>query len=216
MKYITLLFSERISAMKFLLSSVFCFLSLSCLGIDNLALALRFYSGNPYLSNSEKSLFRQIDIAEKKYASNNIKLSLIYYLKGLAYERKNDINNAEINYMKSLKNNPSYVDAMLALMRIEKQLKKTDEYNKIRESAINVILQEIENIDQDSFFKNHILSDSHFRYAVENALIPSIYNENKIIMNIAKSNLKQCLKNALKQLNKKQESVEVYSGNGGL
>ncbi|MBR2625534.1 MAG: hypothetical protein IKD23_03945 [Lentisphaeria bacterium] len=134
----------------------------------------------------------------------------------MAYERQNDINNAEINYMKSLKNNPLYVDAMLALMRIEKQLKKTDEYNKIRESAINVILQEIENIDHDSFFKNHILSDSHFRYAVENALIPSIYNENKIIMNIAKSNLKQCLKNALKQLNKKQESVEVYSGNDGL
>ncbi|MBR2625535.1 MAG: hypothetical protein IKD23_03950 [Lentisphaeria bacterium] len=80
MKYITLLFSERISAMKFLLSSVFCFLSLSCLGIDNLALALRFYSGNPYLSNSEKSLFRQIDIAEKKYASNKIKLSLIYII----------------------------------------------------------------------------------------------------------------------------------------
>ena len=155
------------------------------------------------MSNSEKSFFRQIEIAEKKYTSDKIKLSLIYYLKGLTYERRNDIDNAEINYMKSLKNNPSYIDAMLALMRIKKQLKKTDEYNKIRESAINEILQEIENINKDNFFKNHILSDPHFRYAIENALIPSIYNEKKIIVDITKINLKQCLRNALKQLNKK-------------
>ena len=108
--------------MKFLLF-MFCLCSLSCFGIDNLALALRFYKGNPYLSNSEKSFFRQIEIAEKKYTSDKIKLSLIYYLKGLTYERRNDIDNAEINYMKSLKNNPSYIDAMLALMRIKKQVK---------------------------------------------------------------------------------------------
>ena len=87
-----------------------CFLSYSCCGVDNLALALRFYNGNPYLNNPEKSVFRQIDIAEKKYASNKIKLSLIYYLKGLAYERANDIDNAEINYLKSLQNNPTYIN----------------------------------------------------------------------------------------------------------
>ena len=91
-------------------------------------------------------------IWKKKYANNKIKLSLIYYLKGLACERKNDINNAEINYLKSLKNNPTYIDAMLALMRIKKQLGKINEYNKIHESAISAITREIENIDKDSFF----------------------------------------------------------------
>ncbi len=49
--------------MKILL--FFCFICYSCFGVDNLALALRFYKGNPYLNNPEKSLFRQIDIAEK-------------------------------------------------------------------------------------------------------------------------------------------------------
>ena len=48
---------------------LFCFMCYSCFGADNLALALRFYKGNPYLNNPEKSLFRQIDIAEKKYAN---------------------------------------------------------------------------------------------------------------------------------------------------
>ena len=61
---------------------LFCFMCYSCFGADNLALALRFYKGNPYLNNPEKSLFRQIDIAEQKYANDKIKLSLIYYLKG--------------------------------------------------------------------------------------------------------------------------------------
>ena len=183
---------------------LFCFMCYSCFGADNLALALRFYKGNPYLNNPEKSLFRQIDIAEKKYANNKIKLSLIYYLKGLAFERKNDISNAEINYLKSLKNNPTYIDAMLALMRIKKQLGKINEYNKIHESAISAITREIENIDKDSFFEKHILSDPHFRYAVENALIPSIYNETEVVIKIKRNNIKQYLRNALKQLNKNQ------------
>ncbi len=109
-----------------------------------------------------------------------------------------------MNYLKSLKNNPTYIDAMLALMRIKKQLGKINEYNKIHESAISAITREIENIDKDSFFEKHILSDPHFRYAVENALIPSIYNKTKVIIKIKRHNIKQYLKNALKQLTKSQ------------
>ena len=108
----------------------FCLLSCSCFGVDNLALALRFYKGNPYLANQEKSLFRQLDLAKQKHENNKTKLSLIYYLTGLVYERKKDIDNAEINYLNSLKNNPLMIDAMIALMRIEKQMKKNNEYNE--------------------------------------------------------------------------------------
>ncbi len=62
--------------------------------------------------------------------------------------------------------------------------------------------QEIKNVEKDNFFDNHILSDAHFRYAVENALIPSIYNTGNNIMKMNRYNIKTSLKEALTELSK--------------
>ena len=190
--------------MKFLLthlcSCIICLFCVSCLSVDHLALALRFYKGNPHLKNQDKSLFRQLDMAEEEYKDNSIKLSLIYYLKGLEYERKNNIGNAEAAYLKALHHNSMFIDALSALMRIKKQSEDLDGYNKLLEKTIYIVKEEISMIEEKEFFKNYILSDDHFRYAVQYALIPSVYNEKSIHMTMSHNSIKTNLEKLLQKL----------------
>ena len=91
-----------------------------------------------------------------------VELSLIYYLKGLEYERKNNIGNAEAAYLKALHHNSMFIDALSALMRIKKQSEDLDGYNKLLEKTIYIVKEEISMIEEKEFFKNYILSDDHF------------------------------------------------------
>lgn len=185
--------------MKFmvLLSVLFCW---ACCGVDHLAMAIRFYKGNPHAKNSDESLFRQLAEAEREQGENRLKMSLIYYLKGLAYERKNDMGKAEANYQKALQYNPTFVDAMIALMRIKKRLGKNAEYRKLLRSAICELETEIKNVSGDNFFSVTPIADPHFKYAVENALIPSVYNVTNSVARVDSNRIRQDLKKTLKEL----------------
>ena len=185
--------------MKFmvLLSVLFCW---ACCGVDHLAMAIRFYKGNPYAENSDESLFRQLDSAEREQGKNRLKMSLIYYLKGLAYERRNDTSKAEVNYQNALHYNPTFIDAMIALMRIKKRLGKNAEYRKLLRSAICELETEIQAAGSDNFFSVTPIADPHFKYAVENALIPSVYNVTNSVARVDLDKIRQDLKNTLEEL----------------
>ena len=180
-----------------LVLSCYCY---ACCGVDHLAMAIRFYKGNPHAKNSEESLFRQLDSAEREQGENRLKMSLIYYLKGLSYERRNDTSKAEVNYRKALQYNPTFVDAMIALMRIKKRLGKNAEYRKLLQSAIRELETEIRAADSDNFFSVTPIADPHFRYAVENALIPSVYNVENSVARVDLDKIRQDLQKKLKEL----------------
>lgn len=150
---------------------------------DSLAMAGRFYYGNSYTNNIEKSrdaALRCLERAETQYKTDNRKLAITYYVFGLIAEKRHSPNIAIDNFDKAYELNHYFFDPLLHKARLlEGQQNFTEAlYNyKLVEKLIE---KDIEYCDATKFPKDHILFDHHLQYFIFGCMIENSYLRTRI------------------------------------
>ncbi len=142
---------------------------------DSLAMAGRFYHGNVYASDTEKSAWNQLNRAEIQYQSDRNKLALIYYIYGLL-ALKDHSNDSAINYFIRANNeNNSFLDVCKNIAYLYEERNEIAKAILFYEKSLEIIENDINFCDEEKFPDGHIFNDPHMQYFIKQNLIENSY-----------------------------------------